>query len=62
MILKGYKVKQRIIEGKNSYKSIGECLRGLGVSKYMLVYTNSAKKLPVWKYLEDVLNGKMGFA
>jgi alcohol dehydrogenase class IV len=54
MILKGYKVKQKIIEGKNSYKSIGECLRGLGVSKYMLVYTNSAKKLPVWKYLEGI--------
>lgn len=29
-------------------------LASLGVTKYMLVYTGSAKKLPVWEYLEKL--------
>lgn len=53
-----YTVKQRIIEGQASYQKIGEVLLELGVKKYLLVYTNSAKKLPVWEYLArlDVLS------
>ncbi len=47
-------MKQRIIEGKASYEKIGEILRELGVKKYLLVYTNSAKKLPVWEYLTSL--------
>ena len=43
--------KQTIIEGKGSYKRIGEILKELGVKKYMLVHSRSAKKLPVWEYL-----------
>ena len=47
-------MKQRIIEGKASYQKMGEILRSLGVKKYLLVYTNSAKRLPVWEYLADL--------
>ena len=47
-------MKQRIIEGRSSYRELGEALRSLGVKKYMLVYTRSAKKLPVWNYLEEL--------
>ena len=34
--------------------SIGDVLRELDAKKYLLVYTNSAKKLPVWEYLSDL--------
>ena len=44
-------MKQKIIEGRASYQKIGEELRALGVKKCLLVYTNSAKRLPVWEYL-----------
>lgn len=47
-------MKQRIIEGRASYEKLGEILRSLGTKKYMLVYTGSAKKLPVWEYLEKL--------
>lgn len=46
-------MKQKIIEGRSSYQKIGEELRALGVKKYLLVYTNSAKRLPVWQYLSE---------
>ena len=44
-------MKQRIIEGKASYKELESVLRELEVQKLLLVYTNSAKRLPVWEYL-----------
>ena len=47
-------MKQRIIEGKSSYRELGEILGSLGVKKYMLVYTSSAKRLPVWEYLAEL--------
>ena len=47
-------VKQKIIEGRASYEKLGEILRSLGVKKYLLVYTGSAKRLPVWQYLADL--------
>lgn len=47
-------MKQRIIEGKASSLSVGEVLKELSAKKYMLVYTNSAKKLLSWKCLEEL--------
>lgn len=47
-------MKPRIIEGKSSYRELGEILGSLGVKKYMLVYTGSAKRLPVWEYLAEL--------
>ena len=47
-------MKQKIIEGKASYERIGEELRSFGAKKYLLVYTNAAKKLPVWEYLTSL--------
>jgi len=47
-------VKQVIIEGKASYREIGKILCDVGSKKYMLVYTNSAKRLPVWEYLTSL--------
>jgi alcohol dehydrogenase class IV len=47
-------VKQRIIEGSASYRELGEALRSLGMNKYMLAYSNSAKKLPVWEYISEL--------
>ena len=47
-------VKQKIIEGRASYEKLGEILPSLGTKKYLLVYTGSAKKLPVWEYLEKL--------
>ena len=47
-------MKQRIIEGSASYRELGDALRSLGVTKYMLVYSGSAKRLPVWEYLEEL--------
>ncbi len=44
-------MKQRIIEGKASYKSIDGVFTELNVKKCMLVYTNAAKRLPVWEYV-----------
>ena len=44
-------MKQRIIEGNASYIKIKDVLRDFGVKKYLLVYTNSAKRLRVWEYL-----------
>ena len=44
-------MKQVIIEGKSSYEKIGGILRDFGSKKYMLVYTGSAQRLPVWEYL-----------
>lgn len=44
-------MKQRIIEGKASYKELESVLQELGSQKILLVYTNSAKRLPVWEYL-----------
>ncbi len=42
---------QRIIEVKQSYSAIEEIFSSVGTKKYMLVYTNSAKRLPIWGYL-----------
>ena len=47
-------MKQKIIEGRASYEKLGEILPSLGTKKYLLVYTGSAKKLPVWEYLEKL--------
>ena len=47
-------MKQRIIEGSASYRELGEVLRSLGMTKYMLVFSGSAKKLPVWEYLSEL--------
>ena len=47
-------MKQKIIEGKASYTRLDEVFASLCVKKYMLVCTSSAKKLPVWKYLEEL--------
>ena len=47
-------MKQRIIEGSASYRELGRVLTSLKVKKYMLVYTRSATKLPVWSYLEEL--------
>lgn len=47
-------MKQTIIEGAGAYVHLGEVLSALGTKKYMLVYTGSAKKQPVWKYLEEL--------
>ena len=47
-------MKQRIIEGSASYTELSEVLSSIGTQKYLLVYTNSAKKLPVWEHLEGI--------
>ncbi len=44
-------MKQIIIEGRNAHERLGEIFAELGTKKYMLVYTGSAKRLPVWDYL-----------
>ncbi len=44
-------MKQNIIEGRESYRKLGEIFAELNTKKYMLVYTGSAKGLPVWDYL-----------
>ncbi len=44
-------MKQRIIEGKASYQKIGEVIGELGVKKFLLVYTDPVKYLPVWEYI-----------
>lgn len=50
---KVFSVNQRIIEGSSSYQNVPAVLRELGARKIMLVFTSSAKKLPVWAYLKD---------
>lgn len=47
-------MKQRIIEGRASYAELGSVLGAIGCKKYLLVYTNSAKKLPIWEHLESL--------
>ena len=44
-------MKQRIIEGKASYQKIGEVIGELGAKKFLLVYTEPVKYLPVWEYI-----------
>lgn len=44
-------MKQIIIEGKASYRRLDGIFADFNVKKYMLVYTNSAKRLPVWEHL-----------
>lgn len=48
------KVKQRIIEGKSSYENIGAVLNELGAEKFLLVYTEPVKYLPVWDYVNNL--------
>lgn len=45
---------QRIIEGKASYKCLGEVIGELGARRLMLVYTKSVRSLPVWEYINSV--------
>ena len=52
--MKGCKVKQKIIEGKASYTRLDGIFADLNVKKYMLVCTNSAKRLPVWEHLASL--------
>lgn len=54
-------MKQRIIEGKASYTGLGEVFASLEIKKYMLVYTNSAKGLPAWEYIEGIDAGRVLF-
>lgn len=48
------KVKQRIIEGQASYENIGTVLNELGAKKFLLVYTEPVKYLPVWDYVNNL--------
>ena len=55
-------MKQKIIEGRGSYTSIGEVLASLNIKKYLLVYTKSATRLPVWEYLASLEGARVLFA
>ncbi len=45
---------QYIIEGRRSYEQLGRLLVELNSKKYLLVYTGSVKKQPVWDYLNTL--------
>lgn len=46
--------KQRIIEGKSSYKKLIDVINELDVKKLLLVYTKSVKNLPIWECINDL--------
>ena len=54
-------MKQRIIEGKASYQKIGEVIGELGAKKFLLVYTEPVKYLPVWEYINALDIPAVGF-